>query len=312
MKYHDVARRNKAIVRKYVYFSYHSLFCRFISDVTAQIIPEIGLESTPADMLTFAVVKYLQAALGMATKEIILTTHSMRMDLSGGTYATVMSIFEVYSLLELARASTPSATCPIQLPKFAPRGVLQTVLGVRSVPHLGTLTTALQGASDTPIVYRSWGLLSQSGDSYGPNFKFSPFMSVRNAFIGVLVHLGLLFGPIFLAFWPARWMMAKFVYAPGQGPSREESERHSAEWRAIGIPDGQHTKKVFAAVRWQGSAYLLTGATLAEGARSILHDEGYPAKDMGGGILTPATLGQPYLDRLATAGFEVKLKVIDE
>lgn len=142
----------------------------------AIIVPEIGVESSPADMMTYAVARYVKEKLSMPTREVILTTHVIKMGASGGTLATIRELFEQYSLPQIARAAAPNATCPIALPKYSPTGWLQTLLGIRSVPDLGTLTTSIQAASDVPIVYRSWGLLTQGGDSYGPNFKFSPHM----------------------------------------------------------------------------------------------------------------------------------------
>lgn len=127
-------------------------------------------------MITYALSNYIKSRLNSTVREIILTTHEMKMGASGGTLATVRELFNQYSVFELARASAPQATCPVSLPKYEARGMLERLFGYRSVAGLGTLTSSIQAASDIPIVYRSWGLLTLAGQSYGPNFRFKPYM----------------------------------------------------------------------------------------------------------------------------------------
>lgn len=55
--------------------------------------------------------------------------------------------------------------------------------------------------------------------------------------------------------------------------------------------------------------YHLTGVCLAESAL-ILAREKTHAHELEGGILTPAALGQNYLDRLQKAGLEVEVKMM--
>lgn len=55
--------------------------------------------------------------------------------------------------------------------------------------------------------------------------------------------------------------------------------------------------------------YGLTGAFLAEAAVTISRDKTI-AHDLGGGILTPATLGASYLKRLQKAGLETEVRIL--
>jgi short subunit dehydrogenase-like uncharacterized protein len=48
---------------------------------------------------------------------------------------------------------------------------------------------------------------------------------------------------------------------------------------------------------------------LAEAAITLLKDD-VVAKKLGGGVLTPATLGQPFIDRLHNAGFKFETKML--
>jgi len=55
--------------------------------------------------------------------------------------------------------------------------------------------------------------------------------------------------------------------------------------------------------------YHLTGVTSAEAALTILRDKTL-AHELGGGLLTPATLGTKYLERLQKAGLKTEIKMM--
>lgn len=55
--------------------------------------------------------------------------------------------------------------------------------------------------------------------------------------------------------------------------------------------------------------YHLTGVTSAEAAMTILRDKTL-AHELGGGMLTPATLGAKYLERLQKAGLKTEMKML--
>lgn len=82
------------------------------------------------------------------------------------------------------------------------------------------------------------------------------------------------------------------------------------EYRAIGTAatdDPTNPKRAFARFIYEGSMYHMTGVFLAEAGMSLLHDDSL-AKKMGGGVLTPATLGANYVDRLTKHGFKVDVR----
>jgi len=62
-------------------------------------------------------------------------------------------------------------------------------------------------------------------------------------------------------------------------------------------------------MRWDGSLYHLTGVCLAEAAVTIARDNTL-AHRLGGGMLTPATLGAPYLERLQRAGLKMEIRTM--
>ncbi|KAF4548740.1 Hypothetical protein D9617_25g060690 [Elsinoe fawcettii] len=291
-KYHDKAKANHAI-----------------------IIPQIGMDSAPADLLTWSLVTYIQRTLSRTTKQVIFTLHKVKAKPSGGTLASLLGLFDSYSLSFVGKAMKPWALSPIapvktQDSKVSP-SFFQTLTGVRSVPDLGTLTTSLQGAVDRTQVYRTWGLID-SGKFYGASFRFFPYMTARNVFVGLLTHLAIAVGGLALLLSPLRAILKRLVYAPGQGPTRDESKNDYIEYRAIAEADStdpSEPKRAFGRFAFEGSAYHMTGVFLAQAAISLLRDESL-AKELGGGILTPATLGASYVERLQKVGFKVDLRMM--
>ena len=229
---------------------------------------------------------------------------------SGGTLATVINIFDHYSLAELAKSLAPWALSPVPGPTSSGGpSLLANLLGVRSHPDLGTLTTFIAGPGNTAIVQRSWGL-HQGGRYYGPKFHYSEYLRVRNALVGVGVHFAFAFASLVLLLSPVRWLAKKFMYQPGEGASRDCTRSEAIEYRAIATAEqgGQNPSRAIAKFRYDGGMYYLTGVFLAEAAMVILQDKDM-VKRLGGGVLTPSMLGQPFIERLKKVGvvYEVSL-----
>lgn len=81
--------------------------------------------------------------------------------------------------------------------------------------------------------------------------------------------------------------------------------------KALGEADSNASKRqrAISTLKWDGSFYHLTGVFLAEAALTILRSDTV-AHELGGGVLTPATLGQPFVDNLTKAGLELKVDPI--
>lgn len=164
---------------------------------------------------------------------------------SGGTLATVLSYFDMFSLKEIAAAHMPFALSPAPNPKANAHGrpFHEKLLGIRTVSELGILTTFIAAESDKAIVERTWGLFSEipakKTEFYGPNFTFSERMRARNWLTGILMHWGLaLASVLFVTLPPLRKLARRFVYQAGQGPEAEQAKKDVIEYRAVGTPDG--------------------------------------------------------------------------
>ena len=232
---------------------------------------------------------------------------------SGGTLATVTGLFDHYSVAQVVESTKPWILSPIPGPKpVKSRSLLSKLSGVVFVPDMGTLTTGIAAGPNRAIVERSWGLFDR-GNFYGQSFQYREYMSVRNAFVGTVVHIAITIGMTSLAFPPLRWLLKKIVTAPGGGPAQEATKNDFLEVRAIATADqdGPRPQRAFARLTWKGSIYQLSAVFLAEAALVMLREDTM-AEKLGGGLLTPATLGQPFVDRLRNAGVIFQAHVVDE
>lgn len=276
---------------------------------SAIMISQNGIESAPPDLLAWKLVSKIREETGQGTNEVVHTTYDMKATPSGGTLASLLGIFDKYSTSELLETVKPWCLCPVSPPESNhKKSSMERLTGVRTVSDLGTLTDSIQGLADVPIIHRSWGLYNE-GKSYGPNFYFSAYNRTRNSLTGFGAHIALNAMLVALALPPVRWIMSKFVYAPGEGPSKEQVKNEYVEWRTIANADGADSKRAYGRMRWDGSMYHLTGALLAEAAVTISREKTY-AHELGGGMLTPATLGERYLERMKKIGLKTEFRML--
>ncbi|KAK5108782.1 hypothetical protein LTR62_007842 [Meristemomyces frigidus] len=278
----------------------------------AIIIPQNGIESAPTDLICWSLVSHMRQTLGVGCREIVQTCYDMKATPSGGTFSTILTLFDSYSLSHLQKSGRPWSLNAIEGQKRAPsRPIVERLTGVRTVSDLGTLTDSLQGPADIPIVNRSWSLIN-GGEFYGPNFQLAVYTRTRNALTGLFIHVAMTIGFLAILLPPVRWVLQRLVTQPGFGPSKEDVKNEFVEWRAVAHADAadpNDRKRAFARMRWQGSMYALTGVCLSEAALTIARSKTL-AHELGGGILTPATLGAPYLERLQKAGLQLEVRMM--
>ena len=281
----------------------------------AIIIPEIGIESSPTDLLTWALATEIRQKCGTGTREVVASLHEMKSRPSGGTLATILTIMDTYSTKDIINANSGNwSSSPIKRTTRPPpsSSLVSKLFGVRTIPNVGIVTTSLNAGPNIAVVQRSWGLLD-GGKYYGPNFQIYEYMTVRNFFAGAVFHIALAIGTLALALPPIRWLIKTLVYAPGQGAAKEATMRDSIEYRAVATADqdGHKPRQSFGRFRYEGGIYHLTGIFLAEAAMVLLEDESL-VKKLGGGLLTPAMLGQQFIDRMTRAGILLETNMLPE
>ena len=254
---------------------------------------------------------------------------------SGGTLATILGLVEKYSLKEIGAAAQPYALSPVPNAYHGPSpSLFSRLTGLHRVPNLGLLCTS---ATDVPIVQRTWGLLqrerSRQHEAYGPRFSYRELKTAPGVVGGILTHYALLVGMSLLMFVaPVRALVRRYIFQPGEGPSREAAHNEHIVLRGVATPDANaHTDKVaMTKATYNASPYIrkpappphlrgpsteltcpapppVTAACLAQAASTILQDD----VQLEGGVYTPACLGQKYLDRLDSIGFKVETKLVD-
>ncbi|KAF2106923.1 Saccharopine dehydrogenase-domain-containing protein [Lophiotrema nucula] len=299
-KYHETANRSGAI-----------------------IIPQCGLDSVPADIMSFALATYIRKTLNAPTTYIAYSFRAGKSGVSGGTASTVVNMFSHYPLAKLAAAMKPYSLSPIRPtnPSKPPASsLLYTLLGLKYIQELGGVQTIGPMASvDACMVHRSWGLYESTARdtdrkevSYGPKFRFVEYMRSKSIISGALIKLGFALFGLLMALPPSRWVLTplikKFIIpAPGEGPTKEQMKNDFLYYQALAIADTEHKEKVIGSLKVAHGGYGTTGLTLSAAADVILRGDlaTTEAGKLGGGILTPATLGEPYVEKLREFGMEI-------
>ncbi|KAF4630834.1 hypothetical protein G7Y89_g7299 [Cudoniella acicularis] len=220
------------------------------------MIPQIGIDSAPADLVTWSICGMIREKFSAPTAEVIMAV-TLDSAPSGGTIGSVLSILDVYSVKELNEASSPFALSPIPGPKVKSAVPWTTRLfGVRAVPDLGVLTTYIFEAADRPLVQRTWGLLG-GPNFYGPNFQFNEYLKTRNHLTAVLTHIAMVVGSIFLLVPFLRTFLKTQVVQPGDGPSKEQAKKGKVVFQAIGTPDvaSPNPPRAVCKALYRGGAY---------------------------------------------------------
>ncbi|KAI1367218.1 hypothetical protein F5Y08DRAFT_326839 [Xylaria arbuscula] len=229
----------------------------------ACMFPQSAVESAPPDLVTFSLASFIKSELSAPVGDVVVSLHELHSAPSGGTLASVVSLFEVFSVKQVTASHKPYALSPVPNPKSAPKPSIQSRLtGAHYIPNLGRLCTSVTSGTDTAVVQRTWGLFQQEPglrkNAYGPNFTYREFAKTRNVVSAMFMHYGIIVGGMLLAFCsPFRNLVRRFVVQPGQGPSKEDSANDYIEYRGVATPDTQSGsgKQALCRAWYQGSMY---------------------------------------------------------
>ncbi|KIW02422.1 hypothetical protein, variant 2 [Verruconis gallopava] len=275
------------------------------------IVPHCGIDSVPSDMMAYLCAKAAREHCNVGIRDCVNSIQKISFKASGGTSHTAIGLVEAYPLRFLAASLRPTALCPIPAPKVKPSttGVLPSVLGWRHVKDLGLLTDSPSAGADVGIVYRSWALLD-GGRYYGPNFSFTEYLRTPNVITGMLTHylLGLALFALYLR--PFRWLLRRFAYVQGTGQDRQEANKGRLVFKAVATADEPRKRRTFASFEYNGAGYYMTGITLVEAAMVLLRDGDVLGKRLAG-MITTATLGYGYVERLRKAGIKLEYGMLD-
>lgn len=294
----------------------------------AILIPEIGVESAPSDLVAYIATRLVRKVWDCGVMDVVASVHEFKSSgPSGGTLATGLGLLDHYPTKEITQAfNDPFILSPTHLKPYTKDNIyprnpepntyirtpMQKFTGVWSYPRLGNLTTSLAAKPNQAIVHRSAGL---NPYFYGFNFSYEEYMAVSSPLLGVLIHLAISILTLLLAFPPTRAILKLFnTVKPGQGPTKESTKNDVLELRAVAVAEqlAKPPRKALATFRYEGGIYELTAKLLGEAAVVLLTKEEDIKAKHGAGFLTPASLGDNYLERLDSAGVKIDVKQIGD
>lgn len=262
----------------------------------ARIVHSCGFDSIPFDLGVHFLQREAQVRFHQPCTTVKMRVKSMRGGFSGGTYASAMNIVkEVAADPALRRElADPYALCPAG---YGPRVRQHDIKFAEYDADFAAWTAPfIMGALNTRIVQRTNALRRQP---YGREFKYDEaIMTGRGlkgqaAAVAVSAGLAAFMGAGAIA--PARKLLARFLPAPGEGPSPEEQRKGGYDLRFLGrTGDGRALRVRVTGDRDPG--YGSTAKILGQCAACFIQDV---PTDTPGGFWTPASLfGDLLLPRL--------------
>ena len=274
----------------------------------ARIVNSCGFDSIPSDLGVYFTQQQAEVQFNQACDTIHMRVKAAKGGLSGGTIASMATIFEEVGS-DKSRRKQVANPYLLNDDTDAPN-VRQKNVGKPEYDdkHKRWLAPFVMASINTRIVHRSNQLLSYE---YGREFKYDEAMWMQDGTKGKLMSYGLSAGLLGFAsammFKPSRELLSKHVLPKsGSGPSKSEQENGFFDIRFFGQnakQDSINTKVTGDRDPGYGStSRMLTQSALCL-AQDISHDE------VTGGFWTPASaMGDKLMQRLeehAGLSFEV-------
>ena len=274
----------------------------------ARIVNSCGFDSIPSDLGVYFTQTQAEKKFGRACDVIHMRVKAAKGGLSGGTIASMATIFEEVGK-DKSRRKQVANPYLLNDDKDAPN-VRQANVSKPEYDseHKRWLAPFVMASINTRIVHRTNQLL---GYEYGRDFKYDEAMWMQDGVKGQLSSYAMsagLFGfATAMMVKPSRELLAKHVLPKsGSGPSAEEQANGYFDIRLFGTTankDTIHTK----VTGDKDPGYGSTSRMLAQAALCLAQD--ISKEEIGGGFWTPASaMGNHLLARLeehAGLSFEV-------
>ena len=274
----------------------------------ARIVNSCGFDSIPSDLGVYFTQKQAEAKFDSACDVIHMRVKAAKGGLSGGTIASMATIFEEVSQ-DKSRRKQVANPYLLNDDKDTPSIRQDNVSKPEyDSEHKRWLAPFVMASINTRIVHRSNQLL---GYEYGRDFKYDEAMWMKDGIKGKLSSYAM--SAVLLGFAtamiikPSRELLSKHVLPKsGSGPSKEDQENGYFDIRLF----GQTAKKDSIATKVTGDkdpGYGSTSRMLSQAALCLAQD--ISKEEVGGGFWTPASvMGDKLLTRLeehAGLSFEV-------
>ncbi|KAA0927362.1 saccharopine dehydrogenase [Psychrobacter sp. ANT_H56B] len=264
----------------------------------ARIVNSCGFDSIPSDLGVYFTQKQAEAKFDSACDVIHMRVKAAKGGLSGGTIASMATIFEEVGQ-DKSRRKQVANPYLLNDDKDAPN-VRQSNVSKPEYDseHKRWLAPFVMASINTRIVHRSNQLL---GYEYGHEFKYDEAMWMKDGIKGKLTSYALSAGLLGFAtammITPSRELLSKHVLPKsGSGPSKEEQENGYFDIRLF----GQTANKDSMTTKVTGDkdpGYGSTSRMLSQAALCLAQD--ISKEEVKGGFWTPASaMGDKLLARL--------------
>ena len=264
----------------------------------ARIVNSCGFDSIPSDLGVYFTQQKAEEKFGNACDVIHMRVKAAKGGLSGGTIASMATIFEEVSQ-DKSRRKQVANPYLLNDDKNAPNMRQANV----SKPeyddeHKRWLAPFVMASINTRIVHRSNQLL---GYEYGRDFKYDEAMWMKDGVKGKLssyaMSAGLLGFATAMMITPSRELLSKHVLPKsGSGPSKEEQENGYFDIRLFGQTANNDTINT-KVTGDKDPGYGSTSRMLSQAALCLAQD--ISKDDVGGGFWTPASaMGDSLIERL--------------
>ncbi|RYP56076.1 hypothetical protein DL771_012139 [Monosporascus sp. 5C6A] len=187
------------------------------------------------------------------------------------------------------------------------------VFGLRHDRDIGLLSaSSATAATNRLVVHRTWGLLRNTDKDYGPNFQYNEYDRATSTLSGISRALSTRTLFWLLSFAHVRNIASRFLPNPGEGPDVERTRNSRIAVEGVAVPDvrqGERAPRALATFSYPSGTYHATALFLAQGAASLLYarklEGGY-----SGGCLTPAILGDDFVQRIRSAGAVLRTELL--
>ncbi len=271
-----------------------------------RIVPGCGFDSVPSDLGAWLVASALLAQHDEACVSV-KACFSIRGGLNGGTAASMFNALEsgVQGQVDDPFLLNPAGTAPADAASHRdPAGAL------RDTDFDAWLAPFVMGPINTRVVRRSAALLAASG-LYAPDFRYQEYARVGRGAQGALsattLAVGMAAGRTALGFAPLRRVAARYLPAPGEGPSEQAMDHGSFRCELIGVGSRGSVQRGRIAGRGDPGNRATTVFVCESALALALDAKRLPGGARLGGVLTPAVaLGGVLAARLLAAGMTVE------
>ena len=264
----------------------------------ARIVNSCGFDSIPSDLGVYFTQKQAEERFGETCDVIHMRVKAAKGGLSGGTIASMATIFEEVGE-DKSRRKQVANPYLLNDDKDAPNVRQDNISKPKyDSEHKRWLAPFVMASINTRIVHRTNQLL---GYEYGRQFKYDEAMWMKDGVKGQLSSYAMsagLFGfATAMMIKPSRELLSKHVLPKsGSGPSKEEQENGYFDIRLFGQTTGNQTINT-KVTGDKDPGYGSTSRMLAQAALCLAQD--ISKDDVAGGFWTPAAaMGDTLLSRL--------------